>query len=70
MHYMGGATWRGARATVHCDNMAVVEVVNLGYSKDGVMAHLLRVLFFAKAHWEVEIYARAAKHHGGCLVQK
>ena len=43
--------------TVHCDNMAVVEVVNSGYSKDGVMAHLLRVLFFAKAHWEVEMRA-------------
>ena len=41
--------------TVHCDNMAVLEVVNWGYSKDGVMAHLLWVLFFIKAHWEVEI---------------
>ena len=43
--------------TVHCDNMAVMEVVNWGYSMDGVMAHLLWVLFFAKAHWEVEMRA-------------
>ena len=30
------------------DNMAAVEVVNLGYCKDGVMAQLLRILFFCK----------------------
>ena len=43
--------------TAHCDNMAVVEVVNSGYSKDGALAQLLRVLFFARAQWEVEIKA-------------
>ena len=52
-----GAAWRGALVTAHCDNMAVVEVVNSGYSKDGALAQLLRVLFFARAQWEVEIKA-------------
>ena len=34
----------------HCDNMAVVEVVNSRYSKDKEMMHLLRCLFFISEH--------------------
>ena len=48
---MGSSIEEGA----HCDNIAVVEVVNSGYSKDSTLAQLFRVLFFAKAQWEVEI---------------
>ena len=55
--FLWGASWRGQLVTAHCDNMAVVEVVNSGYSKDGVLAQLLRVLFFVKAYWEVEVKA-------------
>ncbi len=43
--------------TSHCDNAAVVEVVNSGYSRDGTLAQLLRVLFFAKAQWDLELRA-------------
>ena len=43
--------------TAHCDNMAVVGVVNFGYSKHSMLTQLLRVLFFAKAQEEVEIKA-------------
>jgi len=39
----------------HCDNMAVVEIVNSGYSMDSIMVQLLRVLFFVKARCEVEV---------------
>ncbi len=52
-----GEVWRGCRVTAHCDNMAVVEVVNSGYSRDSVMVQLLRILFFVKARWEVEVKA-------------
>ena len=50
--------------TVHCDNMAVVEVVNWGYSKDSVMAHLLWVLSLQRltGKWnEGSPYPRAAE---------
>ena len=42
---------------VYCDNTAAVEVVNSGYSKDDIMMHLLRTLFFFKAHWEIVVRA-------------
>ena len=34
----------------HCDNRAVVDVVNSGYSRDRDMMHLLRCLFFISEH--------------------
>lgn len=56
--FVWGSRWRGMCVTCYCDNMAVVEVVNSGYSKDGNLAQLLRVLFFAKAYWDLELRAR------------
>ena len=55
--FLWGKVWRGKCVTSHCDNAAVVEVVNSGYSRDGTLAQLLRVLFFAKAQWDLEIRA-------------
>ena len=40
---------------VHCDNQAVVHVVNSGYSKDKDLMHLLRCMFFFRAHWGFEL---------------
>ena len=40
-----------------CDNMAVVAVVNAGYSRDKSMMHLMRCLFFLVAHFHVQIRA-------------
>ena len=37
--------------------MAVVEVINSGHSKDAIMMHLLRTLFFIRAHWEIVVRA-------------
>ncbi len=52
-----GPWWQDCRVVVHCDNQAVVCVVNSGYSKDKDMMHLLRCLFFIRAHWG--LYLRA-----------
>ena len=40
--FLWGASWRGQLVTAHCDNMAVVEMVNSGYSKDGASAQRTR----------------------------
>ena len=40
-HSLHGVGW-GQVIVAHCDNMAVVEVINSGYSKDAIMIHLLR----------------------------
>ena len=45
-----GKEWSGMMVRCHCDNMAVVEVVNSGYSRDKDMMHLLRCLFFISEH--------------------
>ena len=41
----------------HCDNMVVVEVINSGCSKDAIMMHLLKTLFFIRAHWKIVVRA-------------
>ena len=41
-----GKTWCKNAVLVHCDNQAVVEVVNAGYCKDSYLMQLLRCLFF------------------------
>ena len=41
----------------HCDNMAVAEVVNSGYSRDREMMHLLRCLFFIAEHFRMQVEA-------------
>ena len=50
-----GCWWVGGTVTVHCDNQAVVSVVNSGYSKDRDMMHMLRCLFFVCAYWGFEV---------------
>ena len=52
-----GRSWKRHTVVAHCDNTAAVEVVNSGYSKDGIMMHLLRMLFFVKTHWEIVVRA-------------
>ena len=41
-----GKEWSVEPIRCNCDNMAVVEVLNSGYSRDREMMHLLRCLFF------------------------
>ena len=50
-----GDTWRNKRVLVHCDNQAVVAVVNCGSSKDPGLAQLLRCLFFIIAEFQLSL---------------
>jgi len=52
-----GKPWSGMRVQCYCDNMAAVEVVNGGYSKDEVMMHLVRCLFFTSEHFKFSVEA-------------
>ena len=39
-----------------CDNMAVVVVINSGRSRDKVIMHLLRCMFFVVAQLDIQIH--------------
>jgi len=45
-----GGQWCNKLILVHCDNQAVVEVINSGSSKEATLMHLLRAVFFISAH--------------------
>ncbi len=53
---------------VHCDNLGVVAVVNSGYSRVPQIMHLLRCLFFIRAHFQIDVvaFARGGEWSGGC----
>ncbi len=50
-----GEQWRERVVHVHCDNLGVVALVNSGYSKVPPIMHLLRCLFFIRAHFQIEV---------------
>ena len=52
-----GPRWTGSSIRVHSDNEAVVTVVNSGYSRQPVMMHLLRCIFFFKAKFDFTLTA-------------
>ena len=52
-----GQSWQGQRVTSHCDNMAVVTILNSQYSKERVLMHLLHCLFFMEAHCQFNMSA-------------
>ena len=52
-----GKDWRNRSVLAHCDNQAVVEVVNAGYSRDADLMQLLRSLFFITAHLGIHLRA-------------
>ena len=52
-----GKRWAGSRIECHCDNAAVVGVVNVGKAKDPTLMHLLRCLFFIASHYSVHVHA-------------
>ena len=47
-----GHQWRSKRVLLHCDNEAAVAVL---YSDDSLIMHLLRALFFIKAHFALDV---------------
>ena len=52
-----GRQWSGGAVTIHCDTTAAVSVVNSGYSRVPELMHLLRCLFFIRAHFQLEAWA-------------
>ena len=50
-----GPDWQGSSVVLHCDNMGSVVVVNSGYSKVPQIMHLLRCLFFIRAHFSLSV---------------
>ena len=52
-----GRYWAGGVVKAHCDNTGAVAVVNSGYSRSEPIMHLLRCLFFIKAHFQMEVWA-------------
>lgn len=50
-----GSGWHGYLVMAHCDNLAVVEVINTGYSKDPLLMQLLRCLFFVLVQYEFSL---------------
>jgi hypothetical protein len=53
-----GRAWQGQVVHVHCDNEAVVSVLNSGCSKDAQLMHLVRSLFFVLATWDISLHSR------------
>ena len=52
-----GRQWQGQHICCHCDDMAVVQVVNSGYSTDKRLMRLIRCWFFVAAHWKLSVRA-------------
>ena len=59
---MWGGSWTKSRVVFQCDNMATVQVLSSGSSRDPTMARLLRCLFFFEAYYGFE---HEAKHVRG-----
>ncbi len=58
-----GARWSSHVVLAQSDNMAVVEVLNHGYCRDADIMHLMRCLFFIRAHHNYTIFATHVKGH-------
>ena len=52
-----GAQWSGLTIKVHCDNKAVVDLINSGYTRETLLSHLLRCLFFFVARFDFTLVA-------------
>ena len=52
-----GSDWENQTVSVHCDNLGVVSLVNSGYSRVPQIMHLLRCLFFIRAHFHLDVWA-------------
>ena len=52
----GGGVCR-AKVVCNCDKSSVVEVLNNGYSRDPVIVHMARCLFFKAEHYHLSLEA-------------
>jgi len=53
-----GPLLSGSRVEFHCDNSSVVDSITKGSSKEVMVMHLLRCLWFFSAHFDIRISAR------------
>ena len=56
-----GHHWKSKQVQLYCDNEAAVAVLNTGYSHDPLIMHLLRALFFVKAHFHLDVRVTAMR---------
>jgi len=49
--------WGEELVVCNCDNSSVVEVLNNGYSRDPVMMHIMRCLFFISEYYHLSLEA-------------
>ena len=59
-----GQDWTGKMVRCRCDNAAVVAIIKSGSSKNGLVMHLMRCLFFFTAHFQLYL---APEHLPGRL---
>ena len=59
---MWGKYWKGQRLVCHCDNAAMVAIINSGSSKKDLAMDLMRSLFFVSAHYKFVVSARFLPH--------
>jgi len=52
-----GRLWQGQCVCFHCDNEAVVSIINQQSAKDPLLCHQLRCLFFVSASYGFELCA-------------
>ena len=55
--FVWGTAWRQRHVLAHCNNQAVVEVINAGSCRDPDLMQLLRSLFFVTAHLQITLRA-------------
>ena len=61
---MWGRHWAGQHISFHCDNEAVVSVIQKRYAKHHLLTHLLRCLFFYASYFN---FHYSATHIPGSL---
>ena len=54
--FIWGKQWKGATITAHCNNAAVVAILNSRYTADDHMIQMLCCLFFVEAHSQFQLH--------------
>ena len=47
--------WKNKNVKIHCDNLAVVSVLNNGKTRDKFLAAISRNIFMEAAHWDITL---------------
>ena len=63
-----GHQWKGHLVQFSVDNLAVVHILNLTYSKDSHFMHLVHILMFLAAHFDFWFVAKHVEGNANSLV--